>query len=153
MKNLFFFLAITLFLIGCGESKTKPESIIEDENTAIDSNYCICSELIFDEPYNHFYRFEKREGFTGYCEEFYLDGKLKMTKNFVDGKLHGKMILYYDNGQIEEEKQFDMNFQTGEQITYTRKGEVKFHALYERGKQVKVLVSKPDLPKVDEWEN
>lgn len=133
---------------GCGESGTAPD---QPDNTANDSTYCNCNELVFDEPYNHFYLTEKRKGFTGKCEDFYPDGQKKTEKNFLEGKLHGKVITWYKNGQVHEEKQFDMNFQTGEQITYTDKGEVKFHALYKRGNQTEVLVSRPELPETDEW--
>jgi len=155
MKNSYFLILIGFLLFSCKESGA-PDTIVESDDTtttqAIDSNYCNCTELIFDEPYNHFYRFERRDGYTGLCEEFHPNGELKLEKNFIDGKLHGKLIMYYNNGQIEEEKEFDMNFQTGEQITYTKKGEVKFHALYKRGQQTKVLVTRPDLPKTDPWD-
>ncbi len=143
-----------LVLVACTSNGSDPNMQSADEtNAAIDSTYCDCTELIFDQPYNHFWRFEKRKGFTGTCEEFYANGQVKITKHFVEGKLHGKVISYYDNGLIEEEKEFDMNFQTGEQITYTKKGEVKFHALYNRGQQTRVLVTRPDLVKEDPWES
>lgn len=156
MKNSFYFLAFLILLSSCGES-TGTDTISESENDTttaetIDSNNCSCAELIFDEPYNHFFRFERRDGFTGKCEDFHPNGEKKMEKNFVDGKLHGKFFLYYDNGQIDEEKEFDNNFQTGEQITYSKKGEVIFHALYKRGNQTKVLVTRPDIPKIDPWD-
>lgn len=122
-----------------------------DETEKIDSSYCNCDELTFDAPYNHFWRFERRKGFTGKCEEFYPDGTLKITKNLFDGKLHGKTFTYYENGRLHVEKEFDMNFKTGEEITYTSTGEVKFHALYKRGTQTQILVNRPDLPEEDPW--
>ena len=160
MKTYLYVPVFTFLLIACGNGDKTNSEIIQDDSenvelvelTEIDSNYCNCNELIFDEPYNHFFRFERREGFTGKCEDFHSNGEKKMEKNFVDGKLHGKFFLYYDNGQIEEEKEFDNNFQTGEQITYSKKGEVIFHALYKRGTQTKVLVTRPDIPKIDPWE-
>lgn len=111
----------------------------------IDSTYCNCTELTYDDKYNHFWRFNRRDGFTGKCEVFYPNGQLKESKIMVKGKNHGKFYYYYENGQIKEEKEFDMNFQTGELITYTESGEVKIHALYNRGKQVEILVNRPDL--------
>lgn len=109
----------------------------------IDSNYCDCNDLVFDDGYNHFYRFERREGFSGLCEEFYGNDQKKLEKNFLDGKVNGKMISYHDNGQIHVEEQFDMNFQEGEKIIYTKSGKIKFHATYKRGKQVEVLETHP----------
>lgn len=135
---------LSLFLLtSCGGEEVA--STEDPDVEEIDSNYCDCGELIFDEAYNHFWRFERRKGFTGLCEEFHPNGQKKLEKNFVDGKVHGKMISYHDNGQIYEDQEFDTNFQIGEKILYTRSGEVKFHALYKRGKQEEVLVTKPWL--------
>ena len=132
-----------IILASCGENNNE---INDSENdTVVDSNYCDCHELIFDEAYNHFYRFERREPFTGLCEEFHGNGELKMEKNMLEGKVHGKVITYHDNGQIHEDEEFDMNFQTGERIIYTRSGKVKFHALYKRGRQIEVLETNPLL--------
>jgi len=148
----YFLPLLALVLLGCNSGETPADENVETGEASIDSTYCSCEELIFDQPYNHFWRFERRKGYTGKCEDFYPNGQLKISKTFVEGKLHGKVFSYYDNGQLEEEKEFDMNFQTGEQITYTKKGEVKFHALYKRGTQTQVLVSRPDLLKEDPWE-
>jgi antitoxin component YwqK of YwqJK toxin-antitoxin module len=153
--SAFTFCMILLTACGGGEG-TNSENTTEDsengETVAIDSSYCNCDELTLDQPYNHFWRFERRIGYTGVCEEFYPDGKLKTTKNLVDGKLHGKVFTYYQNGRMREEKEFDMNFQTGEQIVYTNKGEVKLHALYKRGTQTQILVNRPELQDEDPWE-
>jgi antitoxin component YwqK of YwqJK toxin-antitoxin module len=141
MKLVFPLAILAIFISSCsGSTESSQEEIVE-----IDSNYCDCNELTFDEPYNHFYRFERREPFTGLCEEFYTDSTLKMTKNFVEGKVHGKMITYHENGQVHEEQEFDMNFQEGERIKFTKSGQVMFHALYKRGKQVKVIETQPWL--------
>ncbi|MBN4071233.1 hypothetical protein JYT72_01860 [Crocinitomix catalasitica] len=133
----------SVILISCGGSGE--EDTVEEEN----ENYCDCTELFFDEPYNRFYVEDRKQPFTGKCEEFHSNGELKMEKNFVDGKVDGKMITYYDNGQKKDFKEFKENFQTGESISYTRSGEVKFHALYKRGKQTEVLLTRPDLSEDD----
>lgn len=136
------FTVIGLVLTSC---QGNSEEAVSNEVEEIDSTYCECHQLIFDEAYNHFYRFERREGYTGNCKDYYPSGQLKLDKNFVDGKVHGKMISYHDNGQIWEDQEFDMNFQIGEKIIYTKSGEVKFHALYKRGEQTEVLEAKPWL--------
>lgn len=141
---------VSIVMMSCG-SEQETEQIID---TPIeDPATCDCSEIYFDEPYNHFYYSERDKGYTGTCESFHANGEKKEHKNFVDGKVHGKHFLYYNNGQIEEEKEFDMNFQIGEQIIYSKKGEVIYHALYTRGNQTKLLVSNPHIPKVDEWDS
>lgn len=156
MKNIITVLFCSILLGACGNEGNSSDPATQDTESngtpAIDSSYCDCNELTLDQPYNHFWRFERRIGYTGVCEEFYPDGKLKMTKNLVEGKLHGKVFTYYQNGRLHEEKEFDMNFQTGEQIVYTSKGEVKLHALYNRGKQTQILVNRPELTEEDPWE-
>ncbi len=158
MKTFSAFTICLILLTSCGNGDgTNSETTSVDseggEISAIDSSYCNCDELTLDQPYNHFWRFERRIGYTGVCEDFFSDGKLRMTKNFVDGKLHGKVFTYYQNGRLHEEKEFDMNFQTGEQIIYTNKGEVKLHALYKRGTQTQILVNRPELQEEDPWES
>lgn len=140
--------ALSLLLISCSSTgENTPESNVE----SIDSSYCDCSDLVFDQPYNHFWRFERRKGYTGKCEEFYGNGQVKVTRNYVNGKVHGKQLSYYENGQLHEQKEFDMNLQIGEMLVYTNKGELKFHALYNRGKQGEILVNRPDLVEEDPW--
>ena len=141
MKLFFPLVLFSILIFSCSGST---ESSEEDINE-IDSNYCECNELTFDEAYNHFYRFERREPFTGLCEELYTDSTLKMSKNFVEGKVNGKMITYHENGQVHEEQMFDMNFHEGERIIFTKSGQVMFHAVYKRGKQVKVIETQPWL--------
>ena len=141
MHKLILLAPFFLFFAACSGS-TEADGT---ETAEIDSNYCDCNDLVFDDGYNHFYRFERREGFTGLCESFFGNKQKQLEKNFVDGKVHGKMITYHDNGQIHIEEEFDMNFQVGEKIIYTKSGQVKFHATYKRGKQLEVLVTKPQL--------
>lgn len=155
MKFFSSFSICLILLTACGEGNSSENPQVDSDNievSAVDSSYCNCDDLTLDQPYNHFWRFERRIGYTGVCEEFHPDGKLKTTKNLVDGKLHGKIFTYYKNGRLREEKEFDMNFQTGEHIIYTNTGEVKFHGLYKRGTQTQVLVNKPNLLEEDPWE-
>jgi antitoxin component YwqK of YwqJK toxin-antitoxin module len=68
-----------------------------------------------------------------------------MRKHFVKGKVHGKLTTYYEDGQLADEKEYDTNLQIGEQKSYTKDGVLKYHALYERGKQIKILVYPGDV--------
>lgn len=147
MSQRIVYLIIAITFFSCSQNEgTTPEL----ETEKIDSSYCNCSELTLDEGYNHFYRFERRKGFTGKCEEFYSDGKIKASKNYKNGKLHGKHILYYEDGKVKQEKEFDMNFQTGEQIDFTRDGQVIYHAIYKRGEFKELILTRPDL-RPEDW--
>ena len=140
---LIFLLLPLLTLISCGGEVSDDNEVVE-----IDSNYCACEELFFDEPYNHFYRFERTEYFEGECEDFYPGGELKMEKTIVKGKNHGFQKKYFENGQLAEIKEFDMNFQVGVQINYSRDGDTTFYAIYERGRQKEVIKITPDFETV-----
>ena len=142
MQKILAITILSLSIISCGGNKGEES---DETVEAVDSNYCNCAELIYDEGYNHFYRYKRREGFTGICETFHPNGNIWEHKPMTNGKIHGKMIVYYESGQVYEEKEFDMNFQVGEQITYAENGEVRFHALYNRGRQTEILVNRKDI--------
>ena len=142
MKQLTFFIISAFVLFSCSGEKSDVQT---DDSTEIDSNYCECEELTLDKPYNHFYRFERTEPFTGKCESFYPDGTVKVEKHFEKGKVHGPLITYHDNGQVHEEQEFKMNVQVGEYIIYTKSGKVRFHALYKNGQQTKLIESNPQF--------
>ena len=148
MRRFYPYLISLCLMVSCSERGTTADHGNESTSgtePAIDSTYCNCDELIFSNSYNHFYRFVKREGFTGKCEEFYPSGQLKISKEFFDGKLDGKSISYHENGQVWEDQEFMQNFQHKEKIIYTQSGQVKFHAMYKRGKELEVYVNKPEL--------
>ncbi|MCH2233992.1 MAG: hypothetical protein MK078_07040 [Crocinitomicaceae bacterium] len=142
-----FALIISVFALfamsSCGGGT--PDEIVVEK---IDSNYCQCVELLFDEPYNHFYRFDRTEYFEGRCEDFYPNGQLKLEKTIVKGKNHGLQKKYFEDGQLAEVREFDMNFQIGVQINYTREGDTAYYATYERGELKDILKITPNIETV-----
>jgi len=128
-----FFVPVSLFCACSGEpaDSSDMEGEVGEEVT-----YCDCKELQFDQPYNNFYLEKPRDGFTGLCENLYSNGLPSLSKNFKKGKVHGKVISYYENGQIDEEKEFDMNFQVNDHFKYDESGNLIFHYRYERGKLI-----------------
>lgn len=136
---LSFFISLGLVLSSCG-SPEESDDVDELVTESIDSSYCHCDELVFDGSYNHYYRYKKREGFTGKCESFYPSGKLKVSKNFNDGKLEGKMLSYFENGQISEVMEFITNFQTGLQTNFNPQGDTIYHALFKRGNLMEIYI-------------
>lgn len=139
MKVLLFF---SFSLLGAFAScNSNGEELVEiDEIEQIDSSYCLCDELVFDPSYNHYYRFKKREGFTGVCESYYQNGQLKISKNLDDGKLEGEMLSYFESGQISEQMEFMSNFQTGYQTNFNEQGDTVYHALFKRGNLVEIFI-------------
>lgn len=129
-----------LFLVGCGNDSVSDNNSV-DENLE-EVTYCDCRDLQFDQPYNNFYLEEPREGFTGLCENLYANGKVSLSKEFKKGKVHGDVITYYENGQINEKKSFDMNFQVGNHYKYDTEGNLISQWRYERGQLVETIYPK-----------
>jgi hypothetical protein len=94
---------------------------------------CDCNDLQYDPGYNNFYMEKPREGYTGKCELFHANGQLALSKNFKDGKVDA-------NGQIDEKKTFDKNFQTGEGLKYSEGGTLIFKALYDYGREMEIII-------------
>lgn len=141
MKVLLSFSLLTIFILSSCNSSLEEETVISEEiDSPIDSSYCLCDELVFDPSYNHYYRFKKREGFTGICESYYQNGQLKISKNLDDGKLEGEMLSYFESGQISEQMEFMSNFQTGYQTNFNEQGDTVYHALFKRGNLVEIFI-------------
>ena len=44
--------------------------------------------------------------FTGVVEKKFPNGKVEATMNFKNGKLHGKTVTYYQNGNMKSDENF-----------------------------------------------
>ena len=97
---------------------------------------CNCNDLILDEPYNHYYLEERTVPFTGTCVEFNKNGTLNLTKQFVEGKLHGNMNRYRPNGDKLSTVEFDKNFIHGKAIVFDLQGNDSIVEEYKRGKLI-----------------
>ena len=97
---------------------------------------CNCNDLILDEPYNHYYLKERTVPFTGTCVEFNNNGTLNLTKDFVDGKLHGNMVRYRPNGDKLSTVEFEKNFIHGKAIVFDLNGNDSIVEEYKRGKLI-----------------
>ena len=49
-------------------------------------------------------------------------GKIKMLKHYKNGLVHGKIILYWDNGQVHLTGQYDQMKRVGNWRTYDLNG-------------------------------
>lgn len=138
MKKTFILSCLFLIIAACSESEQKTVATVDENGT------CDCNDLAYDQAYNNFYEDEPRDGYTGNCKEYYANGELKLDKNFKEGKVHGDFTTYHENGLVSSRKVFDGGFQTDEQVDYSETGQIVFHALYERGNQLEIIVRGPD---------
>ena len=116
-----------LYLTSCNETTDKASKTIKNEA------YCNCNDLIYDELYNHFYIDERNEPYTGICYELYESKKTKLTKDFKEGKLHGKMIRFKEDSTKISLIEFENNFIHGKAIFYDSKGNDSVVQTYKRG--------------------
>ncbi len=60
------------------------------------------------------YEINSQEPFTGVGEQYYEDGQLRTSANYIAGELDGLAELYFENGQL----QLRENYIAGELISF-----------------------------------
>ncbi len=73
---------------------------------------------------------------NGVYKEYYSDGAVKASRNYVKGKPEGKFIQYGANGKIESEVNFKNGVQDGAEIRYDSQGKVRSQANFSEGKTI-----------------
>lgn len=129
MNKYLYGLGLILIIFSCGGNTDN-----QNEDT-----FCDCKELSFDQPYNSYYLDAPRDGYTGTCKELNSQGNVVLEKNFKKGKLHGKYVSYYGNGQVEELKTFDMNLQAEQGYHFSPTGDTLFHGVFRYGRLIKTI--------------
>ncbi len=110
-----------------------------NHNISIDNNSCICSDLILDDLYNHFYLADRTLPFTGTCKEFHKNGNLFKKIEYVEGKMEGTLFEYSINNTLIKKNNFSKNMMHGEAYAYDTSGLLIFHGNYRRGKLDSVI--------------
>ena len=59
-------------------------------------------------------------------EEYYVDGGLRIRRNYLDGKQHGNEINYYFNGKIKNIKRYVLGHHTGIEKEFNIDGTLKY---------------------------
>ncbi|MCK8522119.1 hypothetical protein M0D21_11100 [Aquimarina sp. D1M17] len=59
--------------------------------------------------------------------------KIMMTEKYVDGKLDGEQLTYFDNGQLTEKTQYLAGKRHGKRVIYSEKGIMLKEYTYENG--------------------
>lgn len=101
---------------GCGEKirKEKIEEKINIENIeGIDFQ-----ELRIE--HGLYFQKKKKEPFTGIALEKYPSGKIRSVKEFVAGRLNGKMQNYYETGEIAEITYYENGKAQGEVVLFQK---------------------------------
>ena len=57
-------------------------------------------------------------------------GRVKILKHYRNGQVHGKIIYYWDNGQIHLTGQYDQMRRVGVWQTYSSTGELILEEIY-----------------------
>ncbi len=125
-----------IFIYSCGENKVAG-SINHKTLNAKDS--CICSDLILDELYNHFYLDDRTLPFTGTCKEYHKNGNLFKKIEYLEGKMDGVLLEYSKKNVLIKKNNFSKNMMHGDTFTYDKNGLLIFHGTYRRGKLDSVI--------------
>ena len=78
-----------------------------------------------------------REGLIYTKSDQLFTGKLggKTIAKVVNGKIEGKYLEYYDNGQVRYDIFYKNNKEEGRYLEYYSNGNLKFKGIYKDGKQ------------------
>lgn len=141
MKLLYFF-SLTLLFFSCTEAEPAIDIIEIEQPTN-----CDCNDLILDDKYNRFYLTDKKKPFSGQCIVLYQNGNKKLERNYIEGKYHGDVIDYYDNGQIEMIREYKNHFINGFEKIYSKSGQLIKHTIYKQSTVMEVLENHPEISK------
>ena len=76
------------------------------------------------------------EGFTGEFIEYYKNGKIKGSGNFIKGQLEGLRIQFFENGQKNTEKYYKASFRHGIAKEFYENGTLKQMGEFAENKEV-----------------
>ena len=133
-KLILVFVGFAIFqcMVQCnGSEKSNSKSSFATKN-------CHCNDLIYDELYNHFYIEDRTLPYSGSCYEKYKRGKIKLTKEFLNGKLHGNMFRYREDSSKISLVEFQNNFIEGRALFFDIQGNDSAVQYFKKGKLVSV---------------
>ena len=71
-------------------------------------------------------------------KNFHLNGKLKMSGKFLNGKREGEWIAYFDNEQLQSVGTFVAGNRTGPAKVYFPNGKMRYEGQYANNKEIGV---------------
>ena len=72
-----------------------------------------------------FYEINQIKPFDGTVMSYYENGQIERERNYIAGELDGKSIGYYRNGQIKREENYKASELDGKSIIYYENGQIK----------------------------
>lgn len=70
-------------------------------------------------------------------ERYFNNDEVSHRQSFLNGKLHGKEILFYENGRVTMERDWDNDKLNGTEVWYYENGQVKVTRNWINGVEVK----------------
>ena len=138
MKPALLSLVIALLMVGCGDG-TVDQSDLEYRNGVA---YLPNEETPFTGRAERFYENgQKRESSYkdgkahGLMTEWYEDGQKWEEGNYTDGKREGLWTFWYEHGQKKAERIYKNGNQNGLETTWQKSGEKKWEINYKDGKR------------------
>lgn len=126
-KFKIYYLFVTLLtLVSCANEVENSEITTKEE--------CVnCNDIFLDPMYNHFYTDDRTVPYTGKCRSYGKGGVVLLEKNYVEGKLEGEYLEYYEDGALKSEWTFHKNRQHGDFKGYKPDGTLEYHSIYYKG--------------------
>lgn len=106
-----FILIVFLFTLSCSKDPNK------------------CLDLKFIDGITYF----DKKPYTGNCNQFFKNGKIKSSQQFIDGLDHGNWKFYYLNGTLETDAYFIEGKRNGKWTYFFENGSVKQVNFYKNG--------------------
>ena len=128
----FLIASILVLISSCKENATNIQPTEVDSLHDIHS--CNCGDLILDSGFNWYYLSDRLKPFTGKCYLQLPDGSIILERNYEQGKVHGDVLEWHNNGTLKLSMKFEKNRQVGEMKEWDNEGILEYHATYNVGK-------------------
>ena len=84
----------------------------------------------------------------GVSKGWYPKGNIKQIKHYKNGVKHGKLIRYYNDGQVLDDFNYKNGLRHGTLKTYFTNGEIMKHSIWDNGELVKHKIHTDDVNKI-----
>jgi antitoxin component YwqK of YwqJK toxin-antitoxin module len=134
MNKVLSVLLVSVILIGCSEDRVLYNDLTEKgtkESPIMYYKGSLFSGVGFGK--NGFEQYFEDGKQHGYLKIYYENGQLNIHQIYKDNKLNGLSLLYYKNGQLEQEGNFDNGTRIGLWKWYTKNGQLEYEGNYKDG--------------------